>query len=155
MSCGANGDEDCMLADCATWWAAAAEGTDADTAGATQGCYNYHLDVATTDADSAVIHCPHAKGDAICVDAAPATFCETYAATCDGVMTCGANGDEDCMLADCATWWAAAAEGTDADTAGATQGCYNYHLGVATADEASAAIHCPHAKGDAICVDAQ
>ena len=88
-------------------------------------------------------------------EAAPASFCDTFAATCDGVMTCGANADEDCAFADaatCQTWWEGTPEGTDAS--GATQACYSYHLGVAGGTDAgSADTHCPHAKGDAVCVD--
>jgi hypothetical protein len=35
--------------------------------------------------------------------------------------------------------------------AAATQGCYSYHLGAAGVDPAAADLHCPHAKGDAVC----
>ena len=79
------------------------------------------------------------------------SFCDSYDATCGGVMTCG-DGTESCALADCATWWAAAAAGTDGDTSVATQSCYTYHLSVAATDAASADVHCAHAKGEAVCV---
>ena len=105
----------------------------------------------TTDDDCAAGQICNADGT--CEDVTPVAFCDTYAATCGEVMTCGANADESCALGDCATWWDAAAEGTAADTSGATQGCYAYHLGVAGTDAASADVHCPHAKGEALCVE--
>ena len=74
------------------------------------------------------------------------TFCEKYTEVC-GEWT---------AETPCADWWAAAAVGTEADMSGATQGCYSYHLTVAegsTGDEV--AIHCGHAMGTEVCVDAE
>jgi hypothetical protein len=90
-----------------------------------------------------VLHCSHAAGAAPCVDAPPAkTFCESYAESCDAA------------IADCGTWWTAAAAGTDGDTSGATQACYSYHLGVAaTFDKGTDdnVLHCSHAAGAVPC----
>jgi hypothetical protein len=78
-------------------------------------------------------------------DDPPASFCDNFAATCDGIAT----------IDDCATWWDAAPDGQMDDTSGASKACYTYHLGVAATDAESAAIHCPHAAGAAPCVDGE
>ena len=131
---------------CEDWWAAAAPGTEGDTTGASQGCYWYHLGVAQaqeTEEDT-MMHCMHAAGDAPCVDPEP-TFCESWTATCGDWM----------MDTSCEDWWAAAAPGTEGDTTGATQACYEYHLEVAQAQETEedTMMHCMHAAGDAPCVE--
>jgi hypothetical protein len=87
-------------------------------------------------------------GDAT-TDTTPPTkpFCESYAASCP----------EKLAIDNCADWWTAAAAGTDGDTAGATQACYSYHLGVAAGFDKGSddnVLHCSHAAGAAPCVDA-
>jgi hypothetical protein len=114
---------------CAAWFSGALAGTDGDADGPTRGCYVYHLGAAADDADT---HCEHARGDAVC------NFCDLYEATCGT------------FPGDCAAWWQGAPVGTDADTEGATQGCYLYHLRAAAEDPDS---HCVHARGDEVCVD--
>ena len=70
-----------------------------------------------------------------------ASFCEEWTATC---------GD---WMADttCADWWAAAAEGTEGDSTGATKACYWYHLDVAKGmtEQGMIDVHCAHAMGAA------
>ena len=134
--------------DCETWWGAAAAGADGDSSGATQACYDYHLGVASTQTEQDMIdaHCAHAagladaSGAAPCVDPEP-TFCELYTATCGDFPTD--------FGSDCETWYSAAAPGTENDATGASQACYDYHLGVAgTMTEADAiAAHCAHSLG--------
>ena len=57
---------------CVDWYSAADAGTAGDSSGATQACYDYHLNVATTDADADPangvysMHCEHAAGAAPC-----------------------------------------------------------------------------------------
>ena len=94
--------------------------------------------------EDVALHCGHAMGDAPCVDPEP-TFCESWTATCGDWMS----------DMTCEDWWAAAAPGVEGDTAGATQACYWYHLGVAQSMETDegAALHCGHAMGDDPCVD--
>ena len=60
---------------CADWWAAAALGELGDASGATQGCYLYHLDVASlqTNANAVAMHCAHAAGQADSDGNAPCT----------------------------------------------------------------------------------
>ena len=76
-------------------------------------------------------------------------FCSLY------TDTCGAWGD----ATSCVDWYNAADAGTAGDTEGATQACYDYHLGVAASDtDADPAngiysVHCEHAAGAAPCVD--
>lgn len=74
--------------------------------------------------------------------AAEVSFCDKYAEVC---------GDWPVESVTCADWWAAADEGTEGDTTGATQACYAYHLGVAESlgPDAGAADHCAHALGQA------
>jgi hypothetical protein len=134
---------------CIDWYNAAAPGEADATDGASQACYEYHLGAATMSEDDAAIHCPHARGEAVCVDAAgpsdeATAFCASYTTSC---------GD---WTADtpCAEWYDAAAAGEAGATDGASQACYEYHLGAAAMSEDDAAIHCPHARGEAVCVDA-
>ena len=79
----------------------------------------------------------------LCAGGADA-FCWRYTETCGDW-----DGDTSCV-----DWYNAAAPGTEGDMAGATQACYEYHLGAAEVnDAADAAIHCPHARGVEVCVD--
>lgn len=73
---------------------------------------------------------------------AEAGFCDTYATVC---------GEWPVTETSCADWWAAAVAGTEGDTNGPSQACYDYHLGVASSMEMSADIdkHCAHAIGAA------
>ena len=66
-------------------------------------------------------------------------FCELYTSTCGDWM-----GD-----VSCADWFNSAEAGTPGDMSGATQACYGYHL-LAAAEDAD--THCPHARGEAVCV---
>ena len=52
------------IADCATWYSSAAAGSPGDATGATQACYVYHYNVATTMTEQAMLdaHCAHAAG---------------------------------------------------------------------------------------------
>ena len=50
---------------CEDWYNNAAIGTIGDTTGASQACYNYHVLAAEDDPDT---HCPHARGEQVCVD---------------------------------------------------------------------------------------
>ena len=63
--------------------------------GATQSCYEYHLVAASageTEEEmmaNAELHCPHARGEAMCVDTTPVepsaeatAFCDLYTTTC-------------------------------------------------------------------------
>jgi hypothetical protein len=145
---------------CEVWYNAADMGNPADTSGASQACYDYHLGVAAADtsADPAngsySVHCEHAAGVSVCVDGsteptAAEAFCSLFTDTCgawEGSATC-----ED--------WYNAADVGASTDTSGATQGCYDYHLSVAAGDSAADpangvySTHCEHAAGLAVCVD--
>ena len=127
---------------CEEWFDAAAEGNEGDGAGATKACYEYHLGVAMSMEPET--HCPHAAGGAPCVDETPVSdravaFCMNYASTC---------GDWPSDTP-CEEWFDAAAPGTDGDDSGASQACYEYHLGVAMTMDSE--VHCPHAAGDAPC----
>jgi len=59
-------------ATCEDWYNAADSGTEGDAEGASQACYDYHLDVAVSDADADPsngvysMHCDHAAGAAPC-----------------------------------------------------------------------------------------
>lgn len=68
-------------------------------------------------------------------------FCELYSATC---------GDWSANTV-CEDWYNAAEEGTQGDTTGATQSCYEYHLAAAAnaEDQAGIDMHCAHARGEA------
>jgi len=102
------------------------------------------------------------KEAAAATAAAATLFCSTYTTTCGDDATAtkfgadGATADE--MTAACEMWYKAADVGTADDTDVATRGCYEYHLTAAQAGAdadaktASAATHCPHAKGDTQCV---
>jgi len=61
--------------DCDTWYANAAPGDEGDTSGATQACYDYHLEVASWMDEQGDIdaHCAHAAGVADINGAAPCT----------------------------------------------------------------------------------
>ncbi len=144
-------------ASCVDWYNAADAGTEGDTSGASQACYDYHLGAAAgdTDADPAngvySMHCDHAAGAAPCVDEEPPTaaeaFCELWGNTC-GTWEGAAS---------CVDWYNAADAGTEGDTSGASQACYEYHLGAAAGDtDADPAngmysMHCDHAAGAAPC----
>ena len=67
------------------------------------------------------------------------SFCASYTATC------GDWADD----TPCEEWFDAAEPGTEGDDSGATQACYEYHLGVAMSMEPE--VHCPHAAGAAPC----
>lgn len=142
---------------CVEWYNGSAPGTEGDTSGASQACYDYHLGVAAgdTEADPAngvySMHCAHAAGAAPCADEEPQSaaeaFCELWGNTCgtwEGAATC-------------VDWYNAADAGTEGDTSGASQACYEYHLSVAAGDtEADPAngtysMHCDHAAGAAPC----
>ena len=118
-------------------------GTEGDAAGATQACYDYHLDVAVSSGDT--VHCDHAAGAAPCVDEVEPTAAEAFCSLFDD--TCGAWD----AGTDCVTWYDGAAAGTEGDTSGATQACYDYHLGVAVSS--GDMTHCDHAAGAAPCED--
>ncbi|MGB0591085.1 MAG: fasciclin domain-containing protein, partial [Myxococcota bacterium] len=79
-------------------------------------------------------------GDDDVVEPPASTFCDDYVATC---------GDWPVAETSCADWWAAAAEGTEGDSTGATQACYTYHLDVAASmtEQADIDMHCAHALG--------
>lgn len=61
---------------CEDWYNGAEAGTEGDSSGASQACYDYHLDVASQQTEQAMIdaHCAHAlgtadaDGNAPCVD---------------------------------------------------------------------------------------
>ncbi len=83
-----------------------------------------------------------------------APTCETYCADVTAACT-GDNSqfaDEAACLAYCGTW-AQLDAGEPGDTDGNSIACRIYHAGVASADEASAAIHCDHAgpSGGNVC----
>jgi hypothetical protein len=129
---------------CAEWYDAAPAGEAGATEGASQACYDYHLDVASMMDPE--VHCPHAAGAAPCVDAAgpsdsAVAFCESYAMTC-GEWTAGTP---------CPEWYDAAPAGEAGATEGASQACYDYHLGVASMMDPD--VHGPHAAGAAPCAD--
>jgi uncharacterized surface protein with fasciclin (FAS1) repeats len=102
---------------------------------------NGSVNVTATDilCSNGVIHVI----DAVLLPPQP-TFCESWTATCGDWM----------MDTSCEDWWAAAAPGTEGDSTGATQSCYEYHLEVAQAQETEedTMMHCMHAAGDAPCV---
>ena len=114
--------------------------------GANQACYKYHLGVAeSSEGDEQAAHCAHAlgladaDGNAPCTDPEPASFCERYATAC---------GEWPVEDTTCADWWAAAAPGEEGAMSGASQACYDYHLGVAEGLEGDEqAAHCAHALG--------
>ena len=60
---------------CVDWYNAAAEGMEGDSSGASQACYDYHLNVASGQTDQAMIdaHCAHALGTADASGSAPCT----------------------------------------------------------------------------------
>ena len=66
---------------CEDWYNGAPTGTEGDSSGATQSCYDYHLDVASQQTEQSMIdsHCAHAigiadaDGNAPCVDTAEET----------------------------------------------------------------------------------
>ena len=87
---------------CETWWSEAAIGEEGDTAGATQGCYNYHLAVAMEhlalgETETVIAHCAHsiggedAEGNAPCVDDEPVVDPPVPYDACDGKV-CGTDG---------------------------------------------------------------
>jgi hypothetical protein len=141
---------------CEEWYNAAETGTEGDSTGASQSCYDYHLSVAVTDTEADPsngvfsMHCDHASGAAPCVEEEPTAaeaFCSLFTDTCGewGAMT------------GCEDWYNAADAGTDGDTTGASQACYDYHLSVAATDTDADpsngvfSMHCDHASGDAPC----
>jgi len=133
---------------CADWYNAAPAGEAGATEGASQACYSYHLGAAMSEEEGAAdTHCPHARGEMVCVDVVvdPAEqFCADYEATCGAW-----EGDTSC-----ADWFNAAPAGEAGATEGASQACYSYHLGAAMSGEEGAAdTHCPHARGTAVCVE--
>ena len=131
---------------CADWFNAAPAGEEGATEGASQACYEYHLGAAISTMEPEV-HCPHARGEMICVDAAPETpadtFCATLTATCGEWMN---------MDVSCVDWYNAAPAGEEGATEGASQACYEYHLGAAISTM-EPEVHCPHALGEMVCVD--
>jgi hypothetical protein len=101
-----------------------------------------------TEAEQVAAHCAHAagladgSGFAPCTDPEPEpTFCELYTATCGDFPTD--------FGSDCETWYSGADAGTENDATGASQACYDYHLGVATqqSDQAMIDAHCAHSLG--------
>ena len=72
---------------CEDWYNAAPTGTEGDSTGATQACYDYHLDVAVADTDADPsngiysMHCDHAAGAEPCVDETQETNGLTLGAT--------------------------------------------------------------------------
>ena len=68
-------------------------------------------------------------------------FCELYTATCR----------EWSSDTSCVDWYSAAEAGTEGDSSGATQACYDYHLDVASGveDQGEIDAHCSHAVGAA------
>jgi hypothetical protein len=82
-----------------------------------------------------------------------ATSPERCEAFCTGLMAIctGANeqmgGDAAACETECAGW----APGTQGDAAGNSLACREYHLGAARDTDAD--LHCPHAGGQAVCVD--
>jgi cysteine-rich repeat protein len=137
---------------CEDWYTNSPEGEVGATEGANQECYVYHMNVAMTEAEAenaegVALHCGHARGDSVCVDP---TFCERYVATC-GEWT----GDTTCE-----DWFEGSEVGPENATDGNNQSCYNYHLNVAEGEveagnDEGVALHCEHARGDAVCVDTQ
>ena len=116
------------------------------TSGNSQACRDYHLGAAIMSSD-APLHCPHASGEAVCVDEEPTAadmFCMQYMATCS--MYDSFNGD----MAMCVMAYNSAPMGSTGATSGNSQACRDYHLGAAMSD---AMLHCPHASGMAVCVD--
>jgi len=114
------------------------------TSGNSQACRDYHRGAAMSNAG---IHCPHAGGEAVCVDEEPTAadmFCMQYMATCS--MYDSFNGD----MAMCVMAYNSAPMGSTGATSGNSQACRDYHLGAAMSDDM---LHCPHASGEAVCVD--
>ena len=138
---------------CVEWYNAAAEGEEGATSGASQACYEYHLEVAQSvdsgvDPTGTQLHCLHAAGGYPCQESETDGFCETYEAFCGEWA-----GETSCQ-----DWYQASTPGPVNATTGASQACYNYHLNVAVqtyleGDEEGVALHCGHAMGEDPCTD--
>ena len=103
------------------------------------------------------------EGDGPDLPSAAVAFCDTYLVTCEGVDNLGHVLPAWVEDGTCEAWYDAAppSPATPASN-GATQGCYEYHLGAAQADgdrgadgapTASQTTHCPHAGGAPPCAD--
>ena len=123
-----------------------------DTAGNTIGCRIYHADVASADAESAQLHCPHAgpSGGDVC-GAWCEVYCQLSSANC-APPSALFPGDAECLEA-CAAY-------SDGGDIGATGGdsvqCRIYHLGVAGNPAAGGPeTHCAHGDvdGGGVCSD--
>jgi hypothetical protein len=117
-------------------------GTTGETSGNSVGCREYHASVASKDAASATLHCPHAgpTGANTC-----GTWCDNYCALVMSNCTAANklyDTDAACQ-SECAKF---ATSGKPGDAAGNTVQCRIYHMGVAGTDAASATTHCPHGK---------
>ena len=84
-----------VSAACEAWYEAADAGTlgtsrSSTSRGATRACYQHHLGLATAnDTDMQALHCPHARGTAVCVaaTAAPTTHAPTTGSPTTGAPT--------------------------------------------------------------------
>ena len=140
-------------ADCLTWCKDLGKlpaGTADDTAGNTIGCRIYHATVAAQPGNAAT-HCPHAgpSGGDVCGSWCT-NYCHLATANCTGDNAIYPNEDK-CLEA----CLGIPEDGTPGATDGDSIQCRIYHLGVAGADAASAATHCPHGAldGGGVCVE--
>jgi hypothetical protein len=105
---------------CEEWYNTATVGAEGDTSGASQTCYEYHLDVATQQTEQAMIdmHCAHSigmadvDGNAPCTDAPDTSVRLHLDTSCfdpDGDGTV----NEVTSVQMTGTWWSWATEGED------------------------------------------
>lgn len=128
---------DCIVTSCLTQCAADPDSEECTTCQQEEGCTPDFHACSGLPEDS-----PQPPDD----DPPPQTdFCDLYEETCGDWP-----GDNPC-----GDWWAAAPEGSEDDTAGATKGCYSYHLEVAATmtEQEDIDLHCSHAAGAAPCED--
>jgi len=120
-------------------------------------CRIYHATVAVSSMTNAVTHCPHTgqAGQGVCGSNC-AAYCTQYiTGNCaNGGATAGTTlfaNEADCETK-CATWSTGSMAGMNMNpVAENSLACRLYHLGVASTDATSAATHCPHAGGFALC----
>ena len=131
------------IASCIAQYEMVPMGTTGATTGNSRACRAYHINLALTDPAT---HCEHSAGLSVCVDgnAQAQAFCAQYMNTCS--MYDSFSGD----MAMCVMSYDNTPMGSAGATSGNSQACRDYHLGAAMSD---AGLHCPHAGGEAVCVD--
>lgn len=139
------------VTECALWYDAAAVGVPGQKAGATQACYDYHLAVAIGTGNTSSVHCLHANGMAPCTGEEPTVIVDAAYNFCKSYSTSCALSAQFESMGECITWYNNASTGIAGETSGASQACYDYHLGVAAGSGNPASIHCMHAKGGTPC----